>query len=124
MAYSAVVTGGANGIDRALCLELAGRGYSVVVADISPEEADATRRDITESGMPAETVARIAVDGAEQGQFYIFTHSHAEAYARKRFEEIVSGFALLNERGPSDRSYDVNQVVEELMAVEFGGGNE
>ncbi len=123
MAYSAVVTGGANGIGRALCLELAGRGYSVV-ADISPEEADATRRDITESGMPAETVARIAVDGAEQRQFYIFTHSHAEAYARKRFEEIVSGFALLNEREPSDRSYDVNQVVEELMAVEFGGGNE
>jgi NAD(P)-dependent dehydrogenase (short-subunit alcohol dehydrogenase family) len=67
------------------------------------------------AGMPAETVARIAVDGAERGNFYIFTHSHVEEYARKRFEEITAAFALLNETAPSDRSYDVNQVVGELM---------
>jgi hypothetical protein len=69
------------------------------------------------AGMPAETVARIAVDGAERGNFYIFTHSHVEEYARKRFEEIAAAFAVLNETAPSDRSYDVEQVVGELMAA-------
>jgi NAD(P)-dependent dehydrogenase (short-subunit alcohol dehydrogenase family) len=69
------------------------------------------------AGMPAETVARIAVDGAERGDFYIFTHSHVEEYSRKRFEEIITAFAVLNETAPSDRSYDVLQVVGELMAT-------
>ena len=68
------------------------------------------------AGMPAETVARIAVDGAEGGDFYIFTHSHVEEYAKKRFDEITTAFAVLNETTPSDRSYDVMQVVGELMA--------
>ncbi|MGD8313901.1 MAG: SDR family oxidoreductase [Syntrophobacterales bacterium] len=80
-------------------------------------KADPMAAAVMAAGMPAETVARIAVDGAERGNFYIFTHSHVEEYARKRFEEIAAAFAVLNETAPSDRSYDVEQVVGELMAA-------
>ncbi len=69
------------------------------------------------AGMPAKNVARIAVDAAERGDFYIFTHSHVEEYAKKRFEEITEAFAVLNETAPSDRSYDVRLVVGELMGA-------
>jgi NAD(P)-dependent dehydrogenase (short-subunit alcohol dehydrogenase family) len=79
-------------------------------------EVDPMAVVVMAAGMPAEIVARIAVDGAERGDFYIFTHSHMEEYARKRFDEITLAFAVLNETAPSDRSYDVQEVVGELMA--------
>ena len=50
------------------------------------------------------------------GEFYIFTHSHVEEYAKKGFEEISAALAVLNETVPSDRCYDVKQVVGEGMA--------
>jgi NAD(P)-dependent dehydrogenase (short-subunit alcohol dehydrogenase family) len=81
---------------------------------------DPMTASVMAAGMPAETVARIAVDGAERGDFFIFTHSHVEEYAKKRFEEITSAFAVLNETAPSDRSYDVQQVIGELMAASQG----
>lgn len=43
---SAVVTGGARGIGRAIALELAGRGYRVVVTDIDEAAAKATAAEI------------------------------------------------------------------------------
>jgi NAD(P)-dependent dehydrogenase (short-subunit alcohol dehydrogenase family) len=79
-------------------------------------EVDPMAAAVMAAGMPAETVAKIAVDGAERGDFFIFTHSHVEEYARKRFEEITEAFAVLNETAPSDKGYDVMQVVGELMA--------
>jgi NAD(P)-dependent dehydrogenase (short-subunit alcohol dehydrogenase family) len=79
-------------------------------------QVDPIAAAVMAAGMPAETVARIAVDGAERGDFYIFTHSHVEEYAKKRFKEITAAFVVLNETAPSDRSYDVMQVVGELMA--------
>jgi NAD(P)-dependent dehydrogenase (short-subunit alcohol dehydrogenase family) len=45
-ARSAVVTGGARGIGRAIALELLGRGYQVVVTDIDGEAAKATAAEI------------------------------------------------------------------------------
>jgi NAD(P)-dependent dehydrogenase (short-subunit alcohol dehydrogenase family) len=79
-------------------------------------EVDRMAAAVMAAGMPADTVARIAVDGAERGDFYIFTHSHVEEYARKRFDEITSAFIVLNETAPSDRSYDVVQVAGEILA--------
>jgi NAD(P)-dependent dehydrogenase (short-subunit alcohol dehydrogenase family) len=43
---SAVVTGGARGIGRAIALELLGRGYQVVVTDIDEAAAKATAAEI------------------------------------------------------------------------------
>jgi NAD(P)-dependent dehydrogenase (short-subunit alcohol dehydrogenase family) len=45
-ARSAVVTGGARGIGRAIALELLGRGYQVVVTDIDEAAAKATAAEI------------------------------------------------------------------------------
>ncbi len=42
----AVVTGGASGIGKALCEELAGKGYRVAVVDISHSEAQAIARQL------------------------------------------------------------------------------
>lgn len=71
--------------------------------------------EVLNAGMPAHSVAKIAVDGAERGEFYIFTHSHAESYAIDRFDEISAAFMLLNKTSPTDRSYDIGHVVDKLM---------
>lgn len=52
----AVVTGGASGIGRELCLELSKLGATVIVADINEEGADKTVSVITGSGGRAESV--------------------------------------------------------------------
>lgn len=51
----AIVTGGASGIGRELCIELARLGARVIVADINKEGADKTVSLITGSGGWAET---------------------------------------------------------------------
>ncbi len=87
-------------------------------------EPDAMAAAVLAAGMPAETVARIAIDGAQRGDFYIFTHSHAQAYADARYREIVEAFDLLNENSPTERSYDVNQVAGELLTAMEKPGDE
>ena len=63
--------------------------------EINPEAAA-----VMAAGMPAADVARICLDGVERGDFYIFTHSHIEEYAVKRFQEITEAFAVLNKTAP------------------------
>ncbi|MGI9326330.1 MAG: SDR family NAD(P)-dependent oxidoreductase [Pseudomonadales bacterium] len=50
---TAVVTGGGNGIGRALCLSLAAKGANVVVADIELAPAEAVVSEITAFGAKA-----------------------------------------------------------------------
>jgi NAD(P)-dependent dehydrogenase (short-subunit alcohol dehydrogenase family) len=50
----AIVTGGASGIGRALCRELASRGARVIAADINEAGVRSTARTISESGGTAE----------------------------------------------------------------------
>lgn len=52
--YSAVVTGAASGIGKAIAMELAGRGYKVIVADI---EFDRAARVASEIGAASHAVA-------------------------------------------------------------------
>lgn len=53
----AVVTGGASGLGRALCLALARRGAKIVIADRDVAGAEGTARDVTGLGGKAEVVS-------------------------------------------------------------------
>ena len=52
----AVVTGAGSGLGRALALDLAGRGASVVVSDINPTSAEETAERIRDQGARVEVV--------------------------------------------------------------------
>jgi NAD(P)-dependent dehydrogenase (short-subunit alcohol dehydrogenase family) len=52
----AVVTGAGSGLGRALALDLAGRGASIVVSDIEPSSADETAALVRKQGARAEVV--------------------------------------------------------------------
>jgi NAD(P)-dependent dehydrogenase (short-subunit alcohol dehydrogenase family) len=52
----AVVTGAGSGLGRALAVDLAGRGASVVVSDIEPSSADETAALVRKRGARAEVI--------------------------------------------------------------------
>ena len=52
----AIVTGGASGLGRALCVELAREGILIVVADLNETSARETVSELTSSGGQAEAV--------------------------------------------------------------------
>jgi 3-oxoacyl-[acyl-carrier protein] reductase len=61
----ALVTGGSRGIGRAVCIELAGKGYPVVINYVSNEAAALeTKRIIEENGGTAELLPFNVSDGA------------------------------------------------------------
>lgn len=68
------------------------------------------------AGMPAETVARIAVDGAERGDFYILSHAHVGTYADVRHNEIDEALKHLSQDDSRERSYEVRAVAAQLAA--------
>jgi 2-hydroxycyclohexanecarboxyl-CoA dehydrogenase len=53
---TALVTGGARGIGRAICLDLAADGRRVAVADLRADEAGETAASVEEVGRPAAAV--------------------------------------------------------------------
>ena len=61
----AIVTGGAQGMGKAISLRYAGEGASVVIADRNLEGAEATAQEIEQGGGKA---AAVAVDVRDQGQ--------------------------------------------------------
>jgi len=61
----AIVTGGGQGIGRAISLAYAGSGAAVVIADLDPESADKLEREISAAG--GESLA-VEVDVRDAGQ--------------------------------------------------------
>ncbi len=59
---TALVTGGARGIGREICLALAAQGRQVAVADLRPDEADVTVRAIEDAGGTALAVPMDVAD--------------------------------------------------------------
>jgi NAD(P)-dependent dehydrogenase (short-subunit alcohol dehydrogenase family) len=76
-----IVTGGASGIGRALCQELAGRGAMVVIADINMEGAQQVASGITSTGGQGRAV-HLDVSKAENTE--------------KLIDETVSGHGRLD----------------------------
>ena len=50
---TAIVTGGARGVGRGLCLALGKEGASIVIAEINPETGAATEKELQDLGVRA-----------------------------------------------------------------------
>ena len=53
----AIVTGGASGIGKGICLMLAGQGANIAVADMNVQGAEATATEIAATGRKSMAVA-------------------------------------------------------------------
>ena len=82
----AIITGGASGIGRELCIELAKRGAEIVVADINSEASDdtvsvikamgGTGRSIVTDARDPEAMGRLVKTVAEEGRLdYMFNNA-------------------------------------------------
>lgn len=65
MSEFAIITGGANGIGRAVCLRLAAAGIAVAILDRESTEAEGVKREILAAGGAAETCM---IDVTDAGQ--------------------------------------------------------
>jgi len=82
---------------------------------IPPRNLDMSTR-IQARGMPPAEAARDAVEGTLRGDFYIVTHSHTIAAAKRRLDEMEAAFAV---QAPWDRNgdrYEVNSVIAAVAA--------
>ena len=84
--------------------------------DTAASDTNPFAETLMNAGMPAEEVARIAVDGAERGDFYILSHAHVGTYADARHHEIDEALNRLSDDDSQDRNYEVTAVAAELAA--------
>lgn len=66
--------------------------------------------------MPAEPVARRAVDGTLAGEFLIVTHPHAVKAAQRRHAEVEAAFAAQAPYAAESERYNVLRVMAEVSA--------
>jgi len=99
---TALITGGARGIGRAVALDLASRGWSVAIAyRSSEEEADSVRREIGGHGVRAMAVRADVSDPAA-----------AQALARRVESEWGRVDAVVHGAGPYHRVGLLEETVE------------
>lgn len=81
----------------------------------APEEMKAFGAAVMSKGMSPDVVAKAAIDGTQNGDFYIVTHATAFAAAEKRFGELQAAFAAQAPMSEEAKQYEVNKVVAELL---------
>jgi 3-oxoacyl-[acyl-carrier protein] reductase len=87
-ALTAIITGGARGIGKAIALRLAKEGIQVVISDIMGEEAEKTARDIEKTGVRALAVTTDVSKSAD-----------AEALIKKTIAAFGAVDILVNNAG-------------------------
>ena len=75
----AIVTGGANGIGRAIATELAERGASVAIADVRPDHASSAAEELVSRGLRAQ---EFAVDVSDAPQVDGMVREVIDAFGR------------------------------------------
>jgi len=109
----ALVTGGAQGLGRALCLRLAQEGAHVVVADLNGEQAEVTAQEIA-AASGRRTLA-VTVDVSDEDQVEAMVQRTVDEFGRLDILVANAGilFAGPVEEFPADRwrkVIDVNLV--------------
>ena len=79
------------------------------------EVSEARGAVMQDYGMPAEEVARRAIQGVREESFFILTHAHVVEYARARWEEALGEFGRQVPRYEGDDVYDVNKVMAKVL---------
>ena len=100
MSQVALITGGANGIGRAVAHRMAAGGMSVVVADFDGAAAESVKSEIAESGGKAEALsvdvtraneikALVTDVGKRYGQIDVLANIAGGSFYTKRIEEFT-----------------------------------
>jgi NAD(P)-dependent dehydrogenase (short-subunit alcohol dehydrogenase family) len=113
----AIVTGGASGIGRALCDQLAATGARVVIADIDGSEAERAADSIRQGGGQAEAVA---VDVSDSAPMEKLVGDAVARHGRLDFMFNNAGIAAVGELRDGNLD-DFRRVVEvNLFGVVHG----
>jgi NAD(P)-dependent dehydrogenase (short-subunit alcohol dehydrogenase family) len=111
---TAVVTGGGNGIGKALCTALAEAGTNVVIADIELDAAEAVKAEIS------ATVARclaLAVDVTDEGSVTRMRDAAQEAFGS--VDLLVNNAGVMHPTKPLFETTSAD--LEWVMSVNVGG---
>jgi len=111
---TAIVTGGGRGIGQAICVELAGHGFDVVIADIDEEAMD-------------ETAAQVEAEG--QTGYPIYTDLGDEESIESTIDTVVEEFGsievLVNNAGIAGPTSPCEEVAtdewQQTVAVNLTG---
>jgi len=111
---TAVVTGGGNGIGKALCTALAEAGANVVIADIELDAAEAVKAEISETG--ARCLA-LAVDVTDEGSVNRMRDAAQEAFGS--VDLLVNNAGVMHPTKPLFETTSAD--LEWVMSVNVGG---
>jgi len=111
---TAVVTGGGNGIGKALCTALAEAGANVVIADIELDAAEAVKAEISATG--ARCLA-LAVDVTDEGSVTRMRDAAQEAFGS--VDLLVNNAGVMHPTKPLFETTSAD--LEWVMSVNVGG---
>jgi NAD(P)-dependent dehydrogenase (short-subunit alcohol dehydrogenase family) len=111
---TAVVTGGGNGIGKALCVALAEAGANVVIADIELDAAEAVKAEISATG--AGCLA-LAVDVTDEGSVNRMRDAAQEAFGS--VDILVNNAGVMHPTKPLFETSSAD--LEWVMSVNVGG---